>query len=247
MNKAWVVIPAAGVGKRMQSDIPKQYLKIHHQTVIEHTLKCFMDHPEVAGIVVALHPNDPYWSELTIHSPIPLYVVDGGQERSDSVTNALVLLEGLVTSEQDYVLVHDAARPCLSLHDLDSLLGRRSSVGGDGAILAIPVRDTMKRGGGDLQTIDPAIDHTVNRENLWHALTPQMFPVNTLKQALTKAGDAGAKAVEITDEASAIEFMGGSPVLVEGSASNIKITHPADLKLAEFFLAQSGSNQARDS
>lgn len=240
MNKAWVVIPAAGVGKRMLSDIPKQYLKIHHQTVIEHTLKCFMDHPEVAGIVVALHPNDPYWSELTIHSPIPLHVVDGGQERSDSVTNALVLLEDLVTSEQDYVLVHDAARPCLSLHDLDSLLGRRSSVGGDGAILAMPVRDTMKRGDADLQTID----HTVNRENLWHALTPQMFPVNMLRQALTKAG---AKAVEITDEASAIEFMGGSPVLVEGSASNIKITHPADLKLAEFFLAQSDSNQEWDS
>ena len=244
MNKAWVVIPAAGVGKRMLSDIPKQYLKIHHQTVIEHTLKCFMDHPDVAGIVIALHPNDPYWKELTIHSPIPLHVVDGGQERSDSVTNALVLLEDLVISKDDYVLVHDAARPCLSQQDLNFLLGRRSSVGDDGAILAMPVRDTMKRGGADVQTIDHAIDHTVNRENLWHALTPQMFPVNTLKQALTKAGDAG---IEITDEASAIEFMGGSPVLVEGSASNIKITRPADLKLAEFFLVQSGSNQELDS
>ena len=248
MNKAWVIIPAAGVGKRMQSDIPKQYLKIHDQTVIEHTLNCFIHHPEIAGIVVALHPNDPYWPELIINSPIPVHSVDGGQERSDSVFQALVLLTDLVTSEQDYVLVHDAARPCLSRQDLDLLLDRSSLADADGAILAMPVRDTMKRGVfNDAHPAEHLIDHTVERNNLWHALTPQMFRVGSLKQALIKAQKEG---VQITDEASAIEFIGGNPSLVEGSASNIKITRPSDLKLAEFFLntlshsdSYTGSNQ----
>ncbi len=236
MNKAWVIIPAAGVGQRMQSDIPKQYIKIHEQTVIEHTLDCFIHHPKIAGIVVALHPNDPYWSELTINSPMPVHSVDGGRERSDSVFRALCLLTDLVISEQDYVLVHDAARPCLSRQDLDLLLDRRSlPADNDGAILALPVRDTMKR--GVLNNAHPSehvIDRTVERNNLWHALTPQMFRVGSLKQALIKARKEN---IQTTDEASAIEFIGGNPALVEGSASNIKITRQADLKLAEFFLS----------
>ena len=246
MNKAWVVIPAAGVGKRMKSNTPKQYLKLHDKTVIEHTLACFMNHPDIAGIVVALHPDDPYWAELTItlikgkgkdnHPIIPIHTVKGGKERADSVLNALMLLIDLVESEDDFVLVHDAARPCLSSKDLDHLLSPRKRIADSekgersGAILAVPVRDTMKRGNDK-----NSIDHTVERNYLWHALTPQMFSLNQLHHALAKGLAEGS---EITDEASAIELEGGSTDLIEGAVSNIKITRPEDLQLATFFLQQ---------
>ncbi len=229
MNKVWVVIPAAGVGKRMESDVPKQYLKLHGQTVIEHTLSCFTHHSDVAGIIVALHPNDPYWPELNIASPVPIHIVEGGAERSNSVLNALSFLNNHITSTDDYVLVHDAARPCLSREDLDSLLDHRKSDAGQGAILAMPVRDTMKR------EQEGCIHHTVEREGLWHALTPQMFSMSILYKALDSALSDGK---EVTDEASAMELFGMQPTLIEGDAANIKITRPADLHLAEFFLQQ---------
>lgn len=224
----WVVIPAAGVGARMKADRPKQYLPLYGKTVIEHTLNCFTQHPAITGIVVALSPDDPYWPGLHIESRLPLHIAAGGQERCHSVLNALHLLAQHAASD-DWVLVHDAARPCLTRPDIDKLCTELNddTVGG---ILAVPVRDTMKRADGEGR-----IGATEDRNGLWHALTPQMFRLGLLTQALEQALADG---FVVTDEASAVEHAGLRPKLVEGRADNIKVTRPEDLALAEFFLGR---------
>ena len=225
-QKIWVVIPAAGVGKRMESDTPKQYLKLNNKTVIEHTLSVFDEHDYISEIVVSISEGDEYWAALDFDLSKPLHVATGGKERCDSVLNGLKYLENKA-ADDDWVLVHDAARPCLRHEDLTLLIDilKEHEVGG---ILAVPVRDTMKR--SDDKNF---IKETVERENLWHALTPQMFRFTMLKNALKSALSNN---VVITDEASAIELAGYSPVLIEGHADNIKITRPEDLGLASFFL-----------
>ena len=224
----WAVIPAAGVGKRMGADRPKQYLELLGRTVIEHTVARFATYPAISGIVVALGNDDGYWGEIEWALEKPLYRAEGGAERCHSVLNALDLLVGFAAPD-DWVLVHDAARPCLRAGDIDHLLAalRDDPVGG---ILATPVRDTMKRA-------DSAgrIHCTEDREGLWHALTPQMFRLGVLRAALEQAL---ADHAVITDEASALEHVGQAPKLVEGRGDNIKITRPEDLALAEFFLRQ---------
>lgn len=228
-DKLWVVIPASGVGSRMQADRPKQYLDLLNKSVIEHTLSCFTQREDIAGIILGLSHGDPYWPKLTIQSPIPIKVTAGGKERCNTVLNALShLRDHLKIDDKAWVLVHDAARPCLSQGDIDALIAsqKNNDVGG---ILAMPVRDTMKREQAGTHTIS----HTENREGMWHALTPQMFQLGTLYSALEKALTENA---EITDEASALEYVGKHPRLVEGLSSNIKITRPADMALAEFFL-----------
>ena len=231
-SPVWVIIPAAGVGKRMQLDKPKQYLQIHNKTIIEHTLECFINHNDIAGIVVALDADDPYWKLLNIESNSkPVYTVEGGSERSDSVMQALDYLIMVERIPNDsWVLVHDAARPCLSRYDLDALLDIRthSKVGG---ILASRVRDTMKRAlPGKNQIL-----MTESRTDLWHALTPQMFRLGQLKKAMQSCHDSN---IQITDEASAMEAIGEQPELVEGSYNNIKITLPTDIDLATCLLNQ---------
>lgn len=237
MNKdIWVVIPAAGVGKRMQAGRPKQYLPLLGKTVIEHTIACFMKHSKITGIVLSLNSDDPYWAKLSLPTIKPIYTADGGKERSDSVFNALHLLQGeLNVANDSWVMVHDAARPCLSQKDIDTLLDALLSDDNHtdshaGGILASPVRDTMKRAAKN----NTIISHTENRDGLWHALTPQMFKLGLLEKALQQSLDSG---VAVTDDASALENMGLSPRLIEGDASNIKITKPSDLALAEFFLS----------
>ncbi|HDP89805.1 MAG TPA: 2-C-methyl-D-erythritol 4-phosphate cytidylyltransferase [Thioalkalivibrio sp.] len=227
-TRYWAVIPAAGVGKRMRADRPKQYLSLHGKTVLEHSIARFDSHPAIAGIVVAVSEDDGYWPDLAIRTRKPLHVAPGGKERSDSVINALAVLARHAT-EDDWVLVHDAARPCLRPSDIDRLI-ERLSADAVGGILATPVRDTMKR-----QDDAGRIQRTEEREGLWHALTPQMFPLGALRAALQRAAEEGAV---ITDEASALEYVGQSPLLVEGRGDNIKITRPEDLALAEFFLRQ---------
>jgi 2-C-methyl-D-erythritol 4-phosphate cytidylyltransferase len=225
----WVVIPAAGVGKRMQADRPKQYLPLLDKTVIEHTLSCFSQHKAVAGIVISLHPDDPYWHELEIDLPISHYIAKGGKERSDSVLNALRLMQNELKIEANtWVMVHDAARPCLLEADIDKLISCCQQSNTVGAILAKKASDTMKR-----SSTNNSILRSEDRENLWHALTPQMFRLQQLSDALTNALEQN---IIITDEASALENSGESPLLVEASGSNIKITHPDDLALAEFLL-----------
>lgn len=227
----WVVIPAAGVGKRMKADRPKQYLPLLNKTVLEHTLSCFSSQDYIEGIVISLHENDPYWKELDKVFDKPIYVAKGGKERGDSVLNALNFLKrNLSIPDEQWVMVHDAARPCLLDSDIEALVNCcvESGVGG---LLAKKASDTIK------QSLDAedAVVGTVDREKLWHALTPQMFRLGELSKNLGSALEEG---VAITDEASAMETYGGNPLLIEAMGSNIKITNPDDLALAEFLLSK---------
>jgi 2-C-methyl-D-erythritol 4-phosphate cytidylyltransferase len=225
----WALIPAAGMGRRMGSDIPKQYLSLGGRTVLEHTLDALAWHPDISGLVLVHGIDDPRAATLPDRvQGKPLLRAHGGAERSDSVLSGLERLAGLA-SGQDWVLVHDAARPCLRREDLDRLIEtlREHPVGG---LLGVPVRDTMKRADGR-----NAVRETVNRDGLWHALTPQMFRLGPLRAALRAAQ---ARGLPVTDEASAMELAGHTPLLVEGHGDNLKITRPEDLALAEFYLRQ---------
>ena len=219
------VVPAAGIGSRMQTECPKQYLKIGDKTILEHAVASLMAHPRVAHVVIAISPTDSWFASLPLASNPNITVINGGAQRADSV------LAGLnVVQNAQWVLVHDAARPCLHSDDLARLLAitETSKIGG---ILAAPVRDTMKRG----EPGKSLIAHTVDREDLWHALTPQLFPLELLRSCLQRALDEYAS---ITDEASALEYCGFHPELINARADNIKVTRPEDLALAEFYLTR---------
>lgn len=228
----WVIIPAAGIGRRMKTEYPKQYLPLNHATVIEHTLAAFFDSDSlnVSQIVVALHSNDHWFDRLSFpflntQQRSLIATVIGGDERSDTVLAALQSLKGKADID-DWVLVHDAARPCLrpsSIIDLLSLLDN-DPVGG---ILAVPASDTLK------QVDQGQIVNTVSRQAIWHAQTPQCFRYGLITQALQRAH---RKDFTVTDEASAIEYLGLKPKVIEGYRDNIKITHPEDLILAEAIL-----------
>ena len=225
MNQAdtpffWAVIPAAGVGARMRADRPKQYLELAGRTILEHSLDCFLDHPQLKGLVISLSEDDPYWPALPCASDERIIRADGGKERADSVLSALLRLAENGARAHDWVLVHDAARPNLSRFDLDLLLAELADdpVGG---LLAVPARDTLKRA-----SADGRVAETVDRSLIWQAYTPQMFRFGALHRALADALVAG---VAITDEASAMEWAGNAPKLVEGRADNLKITRPEDL------------------
>lgn len=225
----WAVVPAAGIGRRMQAAVPKQYLPLAGLQVISYTLNVLMQHPRISGVVVVISPDDTWWDSVVFSvTDKPVMRVLGGKERCHSVLNGLTVLQQQAQPD-DWVLVHDAARPCLRDNDLDALIDVLDAdpVGG---LLAIPVRDTIKRADGDGQVIA-----TVNRNGLWHALTPQMFRLGVLLSALRQAID---RHLLITDESSAIEAAGLTPRLVEGRADNIKITHPEDLALAEFYVTR---------
>jgi 2-C-methyl-D-erythritol 4-phosphate cytidylyltransferase len=222
----WAVIPAAGLGSRMGANLPKQYLSLRGKTVIEHTLERFCQHPRIKGVMVAIARGDRYWHKLPLKSADKLRVVFGGEQRCHSVVAALRYLAELAAPE-DWVLVHDAARPCLRKKDLDQLI-TTLCVHPVGGLLGRPVRDTMKRADAEGR-----VTETVDRQGLWHALTPQMFRLQPLTEAIERALAGGRL---VTDEAQAMELAGHSPGLVEGHADNIKITHPEDLALAELYL-----------
>jgi len=221
----WAVLPAAGAGLRMGADRPKQYLPLLGKTVLEHTLARIQSVPGLTGTVVCLSAQDPYWPAI---QPQPNVLrAAGGAQRSDSVRNGLRTLLDHGVPAQAWVLVHDAARPCVWVADIQRLMAQlaRHPVGG---LLATPVRDTLKKSDAEQQTTA-----TVNRTGLWHALTPQMFRLGILLNALEQAA---VHAVAITDDAQAMELQGHAPILVEGRADNLKITHPRDLRLAEIYL-----------
>ncbi|MDC9591231.1 2-C-methyl-D-erythritol 4-phosphate cytidylyltransferase [Xenorhabdus sp. XENO-10] len=253
------LIPAAGIGSRMKSDCPKQYLNIAGKTILEHTVAALFEHPRIQRIIIALNPADTQFAQLPIASDPRIATVIGGEERAASVLAGLDYLAGLPTDKAIWVLVHDAARPCLHRNDLDSLLRliehRAESPDVCGGLLASPVRDTMKRmvslslektAVEQLSVERPSekessttnhtlIAHTVDRNGLWHALTPQLFPLLLLRDCLIKAL---AEQACITDESSALEHCGYRPVLINGRADNIKVTQPEDLALAEFYLSR---------
>lgn len=226
-QKIAVIIPAAGIGKRMASNQAKQYLKIGHMTVLEHTLKCFLSHDAVDTVVVVLNKEDKQFSKLDISYSSKIFTVIGGEERVDSVLAGLKFVKRL--NNPSWVMVHDAARPCLQHADIDKLISTAFS--SQGAILASPIVDTVKSANAEQLSINKTID----RRLLWRALTPQMFKLNQLIDAIDLAL---TNQINITDEASAMEYSGYSVKLVEGSPSNIKITRPPDLSLANFYLSQ---------
>lgn len=225
----WCVVPAAGRGQRFGAVLPKQYAPLLAEPMILRTLDRLAAHPRISGLMVALAPDDPHWPCIQELEGKPVRTCVGGEERALSVLAALDALVGTV-SDSDWVIVHDAARPCIRHGDIDALI-EQGSRHDDGAILAAPMRDTVKRG-----TAGGRIECSENRNVLWRALTPQLFRFGRLRMALRTALADPALAVLVTDEASAIERAGGKPLLVVGADDNIKVTTLNDLALAEFIL-----------
>ncbi|QCI17229.1 2-C-methyl-D-erythritol 4-phosphate cytidylyltransferase [Buchnera aphidicola (Aphis helianthi)] len=219
------VVPAAGIGERMLSDIPKQYIKIKNYTILEYTLMTLLSHPSIVHVVVSLNKKDKYFHKLSIASNIRVTSVIGGNKRIHSVLSGLI-----IPTNANWVIVHDAVRPCLNYKDLEKLISiiGKSKIGG---ILARPTCDTMKY----IINKNKTISHTISRERLWHALTPQLFPINLLRFCLKKIIQDN---IDITDESSALEYCGYHPLIVLGSYKNIKITFPEDLIFAEIYLKE---------
>ena len=222
--KFWVVLPAAGSGSRMQQSVPKQYLSLNGVAVIEHTINLFLANQEIHKLMVCLPHGDQCFSQMASFQEQRVDTTPGGESRAQSVLNGLY---ALAADDHDWVLVHDAARPCLSSQLLERLIEqlRDDTIGG---ILAVPARDTLKK-----STAEQRVASTVDRADIWQAQTPQMFRYGLLKAAMADAVDQG---VETTDEASAIEWSGYQPKLIEGDARNLKITTPEDLQLAGLLL-----------
>lgn len=223
----WVVVPAAGVGKRMGADRPKQYLPLLGRPMLSLTLRNILTWPGLAGVVVAVSDDDSYFSHLAEASDPRVHRVTGGAERADSVLAALNTLVTRVPGETP-VLVHDAARPCVALEDIAALLDENTS---PLALLAQPASDTVKssRREGDRDLVD----RTLDRDSIWLAQTPQRAPLGLLQDCLRRALEQGAP---ITDEASALELFGHAPQLVPGRRDNLKVTHPSDIIVAETIL-----------
>ncbi len=223
----WCVVPAAGHGTRAGGDRPKQYQLLAGKPLIEHTLERLVAHPRIAGLLVTLAAGDRYWPGLSTLHGKPILAATGGAERSESVLAGLAALPDAV-GDADFVLVHDAARPCVRLADIGKLIELAAKT--DGGLLAAPLRDTLKHADAAER-----VARTESREHRWRAFTPQMFRRGPLSAALREAARRG---VSVSDEAMAMELAGFSPLLVEGAEDNIKVTTAADFALAEFLLAR---------
>ncbi len=229
----WCVVVAAGRGLRFGGERPKQYAPIDGRPLLAWTLGRLAAHPRIAGLVVVLADGDPHWPALDKPAGTPLLVATGGRTRAESVLAGLDALPSAVASG-DFVLVHDAARPCVRADDIDRLITLGVPAGG--GLLAAPLRDTLKRADATQR-----VDATEPREARWRALTPQLFPRGALAAALKSACSDG---VEVSDEAMAMERCGARPLLVEGADDNIKVTTPADHALAEFLLRRLAADAA---
>jgi len=235
----FVVIPAAGSGRRFSASLPKQYAALGAATVIEHALAPFESDPDCAGIVVAIAPDDGWWPAIAARRSRLIEGVEGGEQRAHSVRNALRALASRVRDD-DWIMVHDAARPCFSISDLQ-LLKRELAAHPVGGLLALPLADTLKR------ALEPGsqathVESTLDRTGLWRAATPQVFRCGVLLRALETALDAQRTP---TDEAQAIEWSGQRPRLVAGRADNIKVTTADDLALAAAILSARVSQEIK--
>lgn len=224
----WIAVPAAGSGVRMGLDVPKQYLPLAGRPLAEHTLAALLAVPGLRELVVAIAPGDGRWESLSPALRSRVRCVEGGADRALSVLNALHAFDPR-PADSDWVLVHDMARPCVRTQDICKLVAALAD-DDTGGLLAMPVVDTLKRADGDGR-----VEATVPRESLWRAQTPQMFRFGLLRAALQAARDAG---VAVTDDAMAIERLGGRPRLVSCGAHNIKVTTQGDLALAEYYLRE---------
>lgn len=230
MSQFFALIPAAGSGSRMGNELPKQYLPLCGRPMIYHAIKTLCNNRSIAGVFIVLSPGDTHWSQYdwSEFSQKLTVLQFGGATRADSVLNGLIAVQQKnLINPQDWVLVHDAARPCLTLAQLDKLI---HELAGDavGGLLAVPVADTLKRG-----DTDNHVRQTESRDNLWQAQTPQMFRCELLTRALQNAAN-----INVTDDASAIEALGLHPKLVPSDAYNFKVTYPQDLALAELIIQQ---------
>ena len=228
MKRLWAVVPAAGSGRRLGGDTPKQYREVAGAPLLEHTLRALLQSPDIVGVVVAMDPADPRADTIVSLSDERVQTTPGGATRAHSVLAGLDALEDQL-AEGDWVLVHDAARPCLTADALAALIDR-ARVLREGVILAEPVADTLKQ-----VTAQGVIEKTVDRSILWRAQTPQLFPLLSLRDALRQCIEEG---VSVTDEAMAMERAGQPVHIVEGASSNIKVTVEADLVFADVFLKE---------
>ena len=224
-----VIVPAAGVGKRMLASHPKQYLILNNQSVLSHTVNRLLSHKSISRVVLALSDEDDYFAQTTLADNPNITRVSGGKERVDSVLSGLKILD-----DNAWVLVHDAARPCITHEDIDKLI-EQCLMNNCGGLLAVPVVDTMKRTMPSDNNETKMVSTTIERSHLWHAFTPQMFKTQELKEAIVEAKEQG---FDITDESSAIESVGLPSLIISGRRDNIKITRPEDLALAGFYLTQ---------
>ena len=225
MDAFWCVVPAAGVGSRAGGDRPKQYQPLAGRSMLDITLGRLAAHPRIAGIMVSLGPDDPYWPGHRSILGKPILTVVGGAERSHSV---LAGIEAAPVGDHDFVLVHDAARPCVRATDIERLVIEAVPFGG--GLLGAPLRDTLK-----LVDSERRVLGTEPRERRWRVFTPQVFRRGELADALRQAHAVGKP---VSDEAMAMELAGFSPLLVEGAEDNIKVTTPADFALAEYLLGK---------
>ncbi len=224
----WALVPAAGIGQRMGSDTPKQYLPLLDQTVLEHSVNKLLSIPVIEGVIVATRDDDQYWPALSLAQNSKVHRVSGGAERMDSVYAGLQYLrDDLSAGSDDFILVHDAVRPCVSVSDIKQLIAdlEANAVGG---LLAAAVVDTLKRVDSEGQVVE-----TLDRDSCWRAQTPQMFRLNVLMDSLEAQMSQKKTA---SDEAAAVEALGLAVKIIEGSPQNLKLTVPGDLALVESIL-----------
>ncbi|MDG1654219.1 MAG: 2-C-methyl-D-erythritol 4-phosphate cytidylyltransferase [Luminiphilus sp.] len=234
-NSIWAIVPAAGSGRRMAAETPKQYLLVNGLPILEHTLRALLACPDIRGVVVVLDPSDRRADSVTSLSDPRVFKASGGAERADSVLSGLRSLADYI-SLGDWALVHDAARPCVSVGVLRELIDRALS-SETGTVLAQASTDTVKQVGSN-----GLVAATLDRRRIWRAQTPQMFRLSELEHALSSALDSG---VSVTDESMAMERLGYPVSVLEGPSTNIKVTLPADLEFAEIILRR--MNEESDS
>jgi len=234
-NSIWAIVPAAGSGRRMAAETPKQYLLVNGLPILEHTLRALLACPDIRGVVVVLDPSDRRADSVASLSDQRVFKASGGAERADSVLSGLRSLTDYI-SLGDWALVHDAARPCVSVSVLRALIDRALS-SDTGTVLAQASTDTVKQVGNN-----GLVAATLDRRSIWRAQTPQMFRLSELEHALSSALESG---VSVTDESMAMERLGYPVSLLEGPSTNIKVTLPADLEFAEIILRR--MNEESDS
>lgn len=230
-QKIIALIPAAGIGKRMNNSKPKQYIKIAGKTIIEHTLSLLTKEKRISKFIVLLKKNDNFFQNLKISKNKLIKTITGGKRRVDSVLLGLNYITKILKIKTCWVLIHDAVRPFLNQNDLNNVISFiKKNYFSHGGILATQAKDTIK-----YSNKKKNINYTIERNKIWHALTPQFFPIKLVQFCLIKTLK---KKIIINDESSALEYCGYQPKIIEGQSNNIKITKPEDLTFAKFYCSK---------